>query len=87
VEVLTDHRLIVQAVGRLADAGLRIDDDEFIIYLSRSDHRLKPNGLHTGPNNWNKRWGDFFKGHGNTPPDAKEIMRFLEELKREFGLL
>src|SRR5438552_19175925 len=43
----------------------------FACLRSRNVHRLKPDGLHTGPNNWNKQWRDFFNRYPN--PTTQQI--------------
>ncbi len=65
-------------------AGLNIDAPEFVVELPRDVHRLKPNGLHTGPENWNKLWGDFFIENPNAGREA--ILAHLDWMMRRFGL-
>ncbi len=47
-------------------------------------HRLKPNGLHTGADNWNKQWRQFFEAHPQS--QAEEILGQLEGMMKKFGL-
>ena len=76
------HQLPRQFRRQFERAGLNIVD--YVIDLERSRHRLKPNGLHTGTDNWNKQWRDFFDEHKNPRPE--EILEYLDQLRREFGL-
>jgi hypothetical protein len=39
---------------------LGINIERYTIRMRTADHRLLPNGLHTGPNNWNAQWRQFF---------------------------
>ncbi|MBC7352009.1 MAG: DUF2380 domain-containing protein, partial [Thermogutta sp.] len=65
-----------------AKRGLDIED--YVIELEHGKHRLRPDEIHTGPENWNKRWREFFDEH----PEAKkeEILEFLQRLRAEFGI-
>ena len=79
------HHLLPQAKTLrpyFEKAGLNIE--EFKIPLSKERHILKPDGVHTGPNNWNKQWRDFFK----TYPDATkaEILEQLTKMRGSFGI-
>jgi len=51
---------------------------------TRDVHRLKPGGLHTGSDNWNKVWRRFFME--NPAAKAEQIIQQLQEMKWEFGL-
>ena len=44
-----------------------IEPEDYRMFLPRSYHRLRPDGLHTGPNNWNVQWREFLTER----PDAK----------------
>jgi len=52
--------------------------------MEQSAHRLKPDGLHTGPENWNKVWDEFFSANAN--PTKKEILDQLKKMRKQFGL-
>jgi hypothetical protein len=39
-------------------------------------------GVHTGPNNWNKQWGQFFERAKN--PSRDDVLRQLEKMRKEF---
>jgi len=66
----------------LKRAGL--DVEKLKIPMSKAGHRLKPGGLHTGPENWNKMWREFFRE--NRKPSRKEILEQLEYMKRKFRI-
>jgi len=34
------------------------ESDAYVSWLLRELHRLKPQGMHTGDQNWNKRWAE-----------------------------
>jgi hypothetical protein len=53
------HTLPRQFSPRFNDAGIDIED--YKTYLPRDRHRLLPNGLHTGSENWNAQWKRFFE--------------------------
>lgn len=81
--VIEQHHLLPQQFKKQFEkAGL--DIEKYKIPLEKVDHRLKPDGLHTGTNNWNKQWDDFFKQN----PDAikPEILDQLDKMKKAFGL-
>jgi hypothetical protein len=61
----------------------RLDPDDFVTYLSKPDHRLKPDGLHTGPNHWNGQWNRFFDE--NPDPKPKEVFQHLRDMLRNIG--
>jgi RHS repeat-associated protein len=75
------HMLPKQFEGKFASVGLDIED--FTISMPVDAHRLKPFGLHTGPNNWNKQWEDFFGEVGS--PSAQDILGQLSAMQRSFG--
>ena len=54
----------------------------------KEKHRLKPGGLHTGPDNWNKWWRDFWRRYPENvrEPSIDEVMDYLEEMGKHFGL-
>lgn len=51
--------------------------------ISQSAHRLKPNGLHTGSENVNKLWDQFFKEYGKnaTPEMIRQHRDWIDYLK------
>jgi hypothetical protein len=76
------HQLPQQFKERFENAGLDIED--YKISLDRSTHRLKPDGLHTGNNSWNKQWNDFFRQFPNV--GKPEILNQLDKMQKAFGL-
>ena len=81
--IIEQHHLLPQQFKKQFEkAGLDIED--YKIPLDKADHRLKPDGLHTGENNWNKQWSDFFRDN----PDATkpEILNQLDKMQKTSGL-
>ncbi|MBC7227548.1 MAG: DUF2380 domain-containing protein [Thermoflexales bacterium] len=84
-EVIERHHLLPQEFQRYFErAGLDIEAPEFIVELPRDAHRLRPGGLNTGPENWNKLWRDFFRRNTNAGPE--KILEHLDWMMRRFGL-
>ena len=71
------HNLPRQFQQRFNASGL--DPEDFVTYMSRELHRLKPYGWHTGPNNWNSVWRRFF-GEQQTKAEAEETQEILRQL-------
>ena len=63
-------------------AGLDIEDHT--LTMRRSEHRLRPGGVHTGPDNWNKQWADFFNNNPNA--NANQILNQLKVMRQAFGI-
>jgi hypothetical protein len=42
-----------------------IDPELYRMYVDKSEHRLKPDGLHTGSDNWNAVWERYILDHPN----------------------
>jgi hypothetical protein len=61
------------------DVGIDIED--YKTYLPRDRHRLLPNGLHTGSENWNAQWRRFFEK--NERPRQKEILEILSDMLKK----
>ena len=76
------HLLPRQFKRQFARVGL--DIEKFKIPMSKAGHRLKPGGLHTGPENWNRMWDQFFKETKN--PSKKQILNQLEYMRGRFGI-
>jgi RHS repeat-associated protein len=76
------HQLPRQFKKEFEKAGL--DIKKYKTPMDKADHRLKPDGLHTGTNSWNKQWADFFKDN----PEAKQdqILDQLDKMKKASGL-
>jgi RHS repeat-associated protein len=81
------HHLLPQS-GKLKPfferAGLNIED--YTIPLDKTLHRLRPNGIHTGPtaDSWNGVWKQFFDQNPNATKE--EILNQLEKMRRDFGI-
>jgi Predicted lipoprotein of unknown function (DUF2380) len=45
------------------DAG--IDPEQHKMYVEEYEHRRKPDGLHTGDDNWNALWKRYIRDHDN----------------------
>ena len=79
------HHLLPQAKGLkefFTRAGL--DIEKFKIPLDTATHRLKPNGVHTGTENWNKIWNEFIEANPNAT--KQEILDQLAKMRQEFGI-
>jgi hypothetical protein len=77
------HQLPRQFDEEFDSVGLDIEDH--VIDLPKDKHRLKPEGLHTGKDNWNKQWVDFFKKlRGDFTKE--DILAQLEKMRKHFGL-
>lgn len=61
------HSFPEQLVQYFERAGINIED--YLMHMWVSEHRLKPNGLHTGSNHWNKEWKNFSAQHPNATQD------------------
>jgi RHS repeat-associated protein len=82
------HHLLPQEFRqKFEEAGLDIDSDEYIREISKQDHRLKPDGLHTGTGrggDYNQAWRDFFARNPNAT--KAQILQQLDIIMRQFGL-
>ncbi|MCM1564676.1 MAG: pre-toxin TG domain-containing protein, partial [Dehalobacter sp.] len=76
------HQLPQQFKKQFEKAGLDIEN--YKIPMDKTDHILKPDGLHTGKDSWNKQWDDFFEKY----PDARQnqILNQLDKMQKDFGL-
>lgn len=64
-------------------AGLNIE--KYTIPLDKAAHRLKSgNGVHTGPENWNKLWRDFQRANPRASRD--KILKHLDFMRNKFGI-
>jgi hypothetical protein len=50
-----------------------IEPNDYVTYLPRDAHRFRPDGLHTGPNNWNTVWRRYFKEQGDAKLKSEDI--------------
>jgi len=76
------HLLPRQFKAQFDRAGL--DVERFTINLSKAEHRLKPDGLHTGSDNWNANWKEFFQL--NPTANRQQILQQLVSMKNKFGI-
>jgi hypothetical protein len=80
--VESHHLFPQQFKSQFERAG--IDIEQHKVDLSRSQHRLKPDGLHTGTDNWNANWRQFFQQ--NPSATRGQIFQQLLEMKQKFGI-
>ena len=76
------HNLPQQFEQFFEDAGL--DIEEFTEPMPADAHRLPPDGLHSGPDNWNELWAQFI--HDYPEAGADQILEFLDEIRAMKGL-
>ena len=51
------------------------------MYVERGEHRLKPDGLHAGPDNWNAQWGRFIKKYDQPTPE--QLLKYLSGMMKD----
>ncbi len=79
------HHLLPQArtlAPHFEKAGLNIN--EFTVNLATDAHIFKPYGIHTGQNNWNKAWYQFFEK--NPTANDRQILEHLDTMVIQFGI-
>jgi hypothetical protein len=86
-EGMEAHHLLPQEkelAEKFKGAGLDIED--YVVYLKKADHTLKPNGIHTGTgaNNWNGAWKEFFANNKN--PNKFQILKQLRKMCNDFNV-
>jgi Predicted lipoprotein of unknown function (DUF2380) len=47
-----------------------IEPEDYLTFLPRSFHRLRPDGLHTESINWNAQWKRFLEDQPTAKPNA-----------------
>jgi hypothetical protein len=47
-----------------------IEPDDYLTFLPRSLHRLRPDGLHTTPTNWNAQWKEYLRKNAQQKPEG-----------------
>jgi hypothetical protein len=58
-----------------------IEPEEHKMFMTATEHRLKPDGLHTGPDDWNELWRRFI---AKDPYPTDELaMRYLNQIMKE----
>jgi len=81
-ELEPHHNLPRQFSDEFSRAGVNVDD--YVLYMPRNEHRLLPNGLHTGSNHWNAQWRRFFDENPNASPHQifEHANNMLKQLPR-----
>jgi hypothetical protein len=74
------HNLPRQFRKEFNACGLDIED--YVAYLARDLHRLRPDGLHTRLYNWNKVWREYFAKGQTSGPSAEQAEEILKQLIR-----
>jgi hypothetical protein len=72
------HLTPLEFAARFRACG--IEPHDYIAYLPAVAHRLRPDGLHTGPNNWNSVWRRYFQEHGSEDTDSEAVLRQLIQM-------
>jgi hypothetical protein len=75
------HNLVKEFENRFRECGL--EPEEYVTYLPRDMHRFLPDGAHTGPNNWNSQWRQYFQTQGSRKPDPEEILMQLMKMWKD----
>jgi hypothetical protein len=75
------HLLPRQFEAQFKRAGLDIED--YTVDLPRGQHRLLPDGIHTGPDNWNAQWARFFNANPNA--SQSDILQQLLQMRSKAG--
>ncbi|MEW6609801.1 MAG: DUF2380 domain-containing protein [bacterium] len=87
---LFPHHALCKAYAKdFARSGLNIE--EWTVPIAKWFHNLKPYGLHTGQNHWNKQWDEFFeKGDVDSPQILdqlknmdKQLLEQLDKIKKQ----
>jgi hypothetical protein len=47
-----------------------IEPDDYLTFLPRPFHRLRPDGLHTAPTNWNEQWKEYLRKNTQPKPEG-----------------
>lgn len=58
-----------------------IEPEAFRTYLPRSFHRLRPDGLHANPINWNAQWDAYLENHPEAKPN--ELLEQLCNMRKQ----
>jgi hypothetical protein len=74
-ELERHHNLALQFEKDFLACGL--DPEDFVTYVPKNLHRIRPDGLHTGPTSWNKQWRQFFLDRANEDPSTSAVLQQL----------
>jgi Predicted lipoprotein of unknown function (DUF2380) len=72
-ELERHHNFPSQFASQFRACG--IEPEDYLTLLPRSFHRLRPDGLHTTPINWNARWDQFLSDQPTAKPE--ELLKHL----------
>jgi hypothetical protein len=75
---LEPHHNLPRAFREFGACGLDIED--YVTYVARDLHRLRPNGLHTGSENWNKIWRRYFAEQQTSMPSEEQAEEIFKQL-------
>jgi hypothetical protein len=78
------HLLPRQFANNFKKVGLNPDD--YTMDLPAAQHRLTPDGIHTGPaaDSWNGQWSQFFQNNPNYT--QQDVLNQLSSMQQQFGL-
>lgn len=76
------HHMIPWEFKYMLPKGININD--YIKVIPAWRHNLKPWGIHTGPNNFNKAWREFLRSPKKRT--TQEILDFMYELEQRYDL-
>ena len=76
---LERHHHLPRQFWELLPADTDPESAEYVSWLLRELHRLKPQGMHTGNDHWNAVWGKFLKDDYNRkkPKIDRELDRMI----------
>jgi hypothetical protein len=72
-ELERHHNFPSQFASQFQACG--IEPEDYLTFLPRSFHRLRPDGLHTIPINWSARWDQFLSDQPTAKPE--ELLKHL----------
>ena len=58
-----------------------IKPEDYVMFVEREPHRLRPSGLHAGPDHWNAQWRRFIEDE-LTPNEERAIEQLNRMMKR-----
>jgi hypothetical protein len=77
-ELERHHNFPSQFASQFRACG--IEPEDYLTFLPRSFHRLRPDGLHTTPINWNARWDQFPSDQPTAKPE--ELLKHLHGISK-----